>query len=172
MDVENRLNISLEELVEGLPEAERQRALHLKERYDYANDRFNMIEKYRDVVNYSYWERRAVVEQAADTIAARKNIYLGKKAYREGDLPAARKYFEKGMQLWSEVLAKFPMLLDEYVMVSDLMTMVQAYQEILAQTRKDGSRQLPENFELQVVVDKYDEFHGAKTISKPALDAD
>jgi hypothetical protein len=161
-DVEDRLNISFDQLVEELPEEKRQKALQLKERYDYANDRFRMIEKYREVVNYAYWERRSQIEQSTDTIAARQNIYLGKKAYRDGDLPAARQHFEQGIRLWSAVLTKYPVLLDEYAMVDDLMKMIEGYQEILAQTREDGSRQLPDDFDLQNVVDKWEEYQGPK----------
>jgi len=40
--------------------------------------------------------------------------------------------------------------------VRDLYEMIRSYRELLAQTRDDGSSELPDDFPLQMVVDKHD----------------
>ncbi|MGB6044077.1 MAG: hypothetical protein WBF93_13035 [Pirellulales bacterium] len=155
-DIERRRRVTPEMIAAAMPEDKRQDALQLVERVNYAGERVRMIETYRTVVNYEYWGERTRIEQSPETIAARESVYRAKEKYTKGDLPGARERFDEGILQWASVLKRFPVLLDHDAMVRDLYEMIRSYRELLAQTRDDGSSELPDDFPLQMVVDKHD----------------
>ena len=109
------------------------------------------ISRYRETVNFMYWRLRAQVEQTEEALNARKFIYQGDRAFRDGDPTAARTAYDQGFALWRQVLDKFPAFIEDDITGSDLMDLVKQYERILKQLDEP----FPAKFPLQDVVDRY-----------------
>ncbi len=108
-DIPFKFNSSLEEL----EEMARQTGVTLAQQKKVWERRSKMI-------NYSFWQRRSACELDANTVAAQKAIYNGKKAYAEGDISdridengetqisTAQAMFEEGMARTAEMFRLFP----------------------------------------------------------------
>jgi len=121
--------------------------------------RHRMVDRYRrETVNYTYWKNRCETEQTDDLINARREVHIAKEAYRASDIPSSIAHFEKGFDLWRRVIDANPDLLEEETLVQDLMMMVEGYGEVLAHIREDGSREMPDDFVLPDVLEKWEEF--------------
>jgi len=109
------------------------------------------ISRYRETVNFLYWKLCAQLEQSDDALNARKFIYQGDQAFRDGDLTAAKTAYDQGFALWRKVLDKFPTLMEYEITGSDFMDIVKQYQRILKQLDEP----FPEKFPLQDIIDRY-----------------
>lgn len=116
-----------------------------------------------DIVNYQYWKMRADTERSQDLLSARRNVYLGDKAYREGDLRAARKYYEDGMRLWDGVLKAKPQLLDAQETIDEGVNVLLRYRDILTQFGEEDKVQglepgkdLPDDFPMKAVWERFE----------------
>ncbi len=74
--------------------------------YKYIDEELFWNDKYGGLVNYRYWRNRCIVEMEPDTLQAREYFYRAQRAFEQGDLVAAKEYFEQGLQLWAEVLGR------------------------------------------------------------------
>lgn len=112
----------------------------------------------RDIVNYDYWKLKCRIEPDDDTLAARKSMYDGDRAYSKGDLVACRQSYIDGLKKWRVVLDKYPALLKDSDLTEDLVASIGHYRSILHQT----DEKFPTDFILQDVLDADAEFHGPK----------
>ena len=69
------------------------------------------------------------------------------------------KQYEKGFELWRVILDENPELLAEETFVFDLWDEVEGYSKVLAQIREDGSQNLPDDFILPDVVDRWEKLN-------------
>ena len=108
---------------------------------------------YKRDANYDYWQTRADFEQTGDALAARKLMFEGRKAFREADLPTAKKLYQEGFAKWRAVIDKFPTILsDEETTGGDLVDFIKRYRNVLDQL----DEKLGEDFPLWDVLEKFD----------------
>ncbi len=118
----------------------------------------------REIVNFEYWRTCAEVEQGDDLLSARKQLFLGDRAYHENDLVAARGAYDLGLTLWRKVLDKHPMMGEDRAAGYDLMEMIKRYRRILSQMDEP----FPEKFLLQDIIDAYEKEQLAPATSAPS----
>jgi hypothetical protein len=109
------------------------------------------IRRDRSIVNFDYWRLRAQVEQADQTLQARKLIYQGDRAFAKADLPAAQAAYDQGLAAWRKVLDSFPQLQKDSSRTTqdDLMDVIKRYRYILKQLDEP----FPKKFILQDILD-------------------
>jgi hypothetical protein len=125
--------------------------------------------RYRSTVNFNYWNQHAKTEQGRDLLTARGLIYLGDRAYADGDQVDATSAYTKGLKAWRKVLDDHREYLTDQTTNEDLIDMIRRYRHVLAQ----DNRTLPEPFILQDVIDVHQkEFGGTwnKDGEKPKKD--
>ena len=129
----------------------RQTAIELANQAAEAENMAYIIDRDRQIVNFCYWRLLAEVEQADETLEARKSIYEGDAAFAEADLIAARTAYNNGLAAWRKVLDK-----DEFSGLSEnpafgvkLIAVIQRYQKILSRL----DEQMPDPFILQDIID-------------------
>jgi hypothetical protein len=150
-EAEQRLEVTHEDVARQMKVALRAKAKKLAEEATKHEELATYISRYRDTVNFMYWRLRAQVEQTEDALNARKFIYQGDRAFRDGDLVTAKTAYNQGLAAWRKVLDNFPQLVEDELTGSDLMDIVKQYQRILQQLDEP----VPENFILQDIVTRY-----------------
>ncbi|MGA2796465.1 MAG: hypothetical protein ABSE63_02690 [Thermoguttaceae bacterium] len=150
-EAEERMRVTHEDVARQIKGAQHAKAKKLAEEATNHEETATYTSRYRETVNFLYWRLRAQVEQTDEALNARKFIYQGDRAYRDGDPTAARNDYDQGFALWRQVLDKFPALIEDEVTGSDLMDLVMQYQRILKQLDEP----FPAKFPLQDVVDRY-----------------
>ena len=146
------MRVTHEDVARQIKVANHPKAKELAEKATEHEATATYISRYRETVNFLYWRLRAQVEQTDEALNARKFIYQGNQAFRDGDPTAAKTAYDQGFALWRQVLDKFPALLDEdFTTGSDLMDLVKQYERILKQLDEP----FPQNFPLQDVVNRF-----------------
>lgn len=144
-----KLKVTPEDVARRLKGAKRSQALKLAKQASETNKTVDMIDRYRQIVNFTYWRRRAKIEQTLEASNAREDIYLGNQAYSKGDLLTAKEKYDAGFQKWRTLLDKpeFAGLKTDRSMVEDLGEVIKKYREIL----EKRDEEFPKDFILQDV---------------------
>ncbi len=151
-----KLRVTHEDVARQLTGAQRSRALEVAEKLSQAERLSGIITRYRDIVNFEYWRRRAKVEQTDEVLEARRLIYEGTQALAEGRLPEARERYDAGLAKWREVLdlEQFPNLIGDQNLGRDLIDVISVYRKIL----DARDEPFPDNFVLQDVLERYGDY--------------
>ncbi len=115
-------------------------------------ERAEIIDRYRDIVNFEYWRERARVEKQPDTLAARELIYKGDQALQRADLLAAKEYYDRGMALWRKVFDNADEVFHQGTTGEDLIDTVVRYRNIL----NEIDEEFPQDFILRDIVERHD----------------
>lgn len=105
----------------------------------------------QNIVNYRYWRTRAKAEAEETTGKAHRLIYAGEESYLAGNLDKARDELFQGMNLFAELLRRYPEFEDEDLSIDEGMWAVLLWQRIL---QLNGTA-IPENFPLKQLWDKH-----------------
>lgn len=132
------------ELIERAPKEKERAVRRIVNSVDEAKENYNLIDSYRNMVNYGYWTTRCEVEQETETADARREMMAGQKALEAGDPDLAKTRFDASWELWYQTFKKYPQLIED--MISDeLEEPLVEYQETLNQL---GEEFPPEGFAL------------------------
>jgi len=152
-EAEQILTITNRQLARRVTGPRRRKALEIAEKADHAMEMSRIIRRYREIVNFEYWRLRADVEQLSETIAAREAIFKGGQAFDDGDLNAARRYYDEGLAGWRKVIDRFPSLLEESIFIEDMMQIVRRYRQLYHQLDEP----FPKDFILNDVIERAQE---------------
>ena len=147
--VDARLRVSDLDVAEHVTGDEHARVFQLAEEATEAENIARAIDNDREIVNFKSWALRCRFEPEDETLAARKAMYDGDKAFLAAQLPPAGEFYVDGINSWRKVLDKYPELLNDSLIVEDLMTSINRYRSILHHLSED----FPKPFVLQDVVD-------------------
>ena len=117
----------------------------------YENRLAQIIDNYREQVNFLYWQMRARFEQSDDGLAARKFVYDAKGAYDEAKFPVAIDLYNQGLAKWRAVIDRNPELLKHTIMVEDLVEIIDEYRKALDQ----DDAEFPKEFVLEDVLKRF-----------------
>ena len=102
------------------------------------------VNRYREQVNYTYWDTRAEAEQHQTTLTARRLMYEADQHLVEAKLDEAIEAYNSAWVHWDMVFRRFPVLLTDDVSTDVAASIVQ-YERIL-------DSKLPESFPLKEFV--------------------
>ena len=108
----------------------------------------DIIDRYRDIINFNYWRMRTRVEPTEDALAARRLVYEGAQAISKARLKESQDLYDQGLRKWRAVIDKHPDMLAYEIMVEDLMDTLEEYREMLNQ----ADAKFPETFVLEDVL--------------------
>lgn len=143
-------------------------------------NKLQWVRRYRDQINFRYWEARSMAESTPKAIEARVALFQARELedqtildeYVETDpvtglpvineetgkpnqLPGAKQMYEKSFDLWSEIYDEYPDLVED-VTASVMIELIDEYWKVL----QDIDAQWPLDFPLQYLVDRYSEDEG------------
>ncbi|QDU95437.1 hypothetical protein [Lignipirellula cremea] len=105
------------------------------------------IASYRNQVNYNYWLQRCEAEKTDLMLSARQETFAGHREYKATNISDSIDHFERGFQLWDQLLSLHPDLIDGETaddIVDDLMIYRKALDSI--------DREYPEPFILSDLI--------------------
>jgi hypothetical protein len=146
--IETQIKVTPTDLANQAPEAERAKAVELAEKVSEAEETSGIIDRYRDIVNFVYWQLRCDVEQTDEAIAARRLLYQANEQFENARIAESRKLFEEGFREWRKVLDRYPAMLDESTFTEDLADVIKVYQRNLEQL----DEKMPADFPLKDVM--------------------
>jgi hypothetical protein len=133
--------------------AKKNQALQLASEIERQDRTLQYTINYKRDANYDYWKTRAEFEQTPSALTARTRMFEARKAFREADLPNAKRLYQEGFKEWRAVIDKFPSILsDEETTGSDLLDFIKRYRTVLDQL----DEKLGEDFPLWDVIEKFD----------------
>ena len=155
-DIEEKLTVTDRDVAERIareqPEKEKE-ALQLANELQQKNTELQYTINYKRDANYDYWQTRADFEQTDNALSARELMYRAREAFRDADLPTAKRLYEEGFAKWRLVIDEFPSILDEQATTGeDLVEFVTKYRDVLDQLDEE----LPDDFPLWDAVEKFD----------------
>lgn len=155
VEAQRKLRITHEQVAQRLTGAQRGRALDLAKKLTESERITDIIRRYQDIVNYEYWDRRALMEQTSQALDARQLIYEARQAFREAtNLPLAKEKYELGLAKWRELLdlPEFEGLVEDRNVGDDLVDEIKIYRRLLDALDEP----FPQNFILQDVLDLHE----------------
>lgn len=142
-----KTQVTYADLADNATDEHKTRAMELAKRLVELEDVYiNHTNRYRDQVNYGYWQMRCEVEQTKTATEARKHLYEANRYLDEVNPDAARTSFELAWEKWAELLEQYPLMMNEET-ISDLTPPMKKYMEVLGQL----DLKLPEDFKLRKV---------------------
>ena len=151
-EAENILRVTNQEVAQRMTADRRGRGEEMAKKLDNATDQSTWTERYREVVNFTYWRHRGQFDQRKEIINARKLFYDGRQAFRKGDLVVSKRNFDEAFQIMRQTmdLPEFAGLDKEDAMGLDVRELMETYVNILQQRNE----QLPDDFILMDVYKK------------------
>jgi hypothetical protein len=120
--------------------------------YD-ADRRVDAIERYRQTINFNYWQARCAFEQMPETLEARELVYKAGLAHEKQDLLLARKLYEQAWPLWRKAFDAYPLVANEGLIAEEVVEKVANYRTVLEDL---SVKEFPQDFILRDVVEGFD----------------
>jgi acyl-CoA hydrolase len=137
-------------VVLAAPADVREKAKELCKQYVEAQETAEIINRYRDIVNFSFWRATCEAEVTEPLLRAREATYRAGQEFENARLQTAKKAFEQAFVAWREVLDASPVLRDDSLTAEDLAETVAKYRKVLEQL----DEKFPKPFLLQDVLDR------------------
>ena len=157
----NSLVVNFGDIADRAPTDVRNQALALAKRGLRNEMLADWVERYREIVNFTYWATRCEAEQEDNTISARRALLDALEAFAGADLEGAREKFEQAWDRWAVVFEQYPILLTD-VEGEDVAESVIEYQKLLGQLDETFP---PKDFKLmrllEVYMENYEELAAA-----------
>ena len=128
----------------------RDEARRLAREYVEAKETADIIDRYRDIVNFDFWRACCEAEVTEPALRAREATWRGEREYDAARLQPAKKAFEEAFAAWREVLDASPVLRADDLTAEDLADVVKKYRKVLDQLDEP----FPQPFILQDMLDR------------------
>ena len=131
------------------PADAREQAKELAAEYVEASETAEIIDRYRDIVNFDFWRATCEMEVTEPALRAREATWRGEKDFEAARLRPAKQAFEEAFAAWREVLDQSDVLREDALTRDDLQEIVNQYREVLEQLDEP----FPSPFVLDDVLD-------------------
>ena len=131
------------------PADAREQAKELAAEYVEASETAEIIDRYRDIVNFDFWRATCEMEVTEPALRAREATWRGEKDFEAARLRPAKQAFEEAFAAWREVLDQSDVLREDALTRDDLQEIVDQYREVLEQLDEP----FPSPFVLDDVLD-------------------
>ena len=128
----------------------RDKARELARQYVETTETAEIIERYREIVNFNYWRACCEAEVTEPALRAREAAWRADREFKAARLQPAKKAFEESFAAWREVLDGSEILREDTFMAEDLNELIDKYRKVLAQL----DEKFPTPFVLQDMFDR------------------
>ncbi len=150
MEAEDAIRVSWPMVASEAAAEIREEARRLAGEYVEASETAEIIDRYRDIVNYDFWRASCEAEVTQDALTAREAIWRADRDYDAARLQPARDAYEQAFAAWRRVLDNSPVLREDDLTAEDIAEVVQRYRRVLEQLDEP----FPSPFILQDVLDR------------------
>ena len=137
------------ETAERAPPAKTVEARRLATALAVLQQRVNLTETSRRIVNFNFWRDRSESGATDTNTAARKHLFEARQLFAKPDLEGAKAKFEQSFKEWAQIFDKWPTQKED-ADNDDLVTAVESYIKVLEQLdlRDEDGGILPADFPL------------------------
>ena len=111
----------------------RLRAKELLRQWKEAMDTAEIIDRYREIVNFDVWRATCEAEVTEPAIKAREATWRAERDFENAKLLPAKQAYEEAFAAWREVLDASPVLRADSITAVDLCEIVDRYRKVLDQ---------------------------------------
>jgi len=115
-----------------------------------ANETAEIIDRYREIVNFDFWRASCEAEVTEPALRARESTWQAAKEFQGARLQPAKKAYEDAFAAWREVLDASTILRNDSMTNEDIYGYITQYRQVLEQLDEP----FPKPFILQDVVDR------------------
>ena len=126
------------------------KAKELARQYVEARETAEIIDRYRDIVNFDFWRAACEAEVTQPALLAREKIWEADREFENARLQPAKQAFEEAFAAWRQVLDASPVLREDDLSAQDMRDVVERYRKLLEQLDEP----FPQPFVLQDVLDR------------------
>ena len=149
-EAEAALQVTWPMVVREAPDDLRDKANELARQYVEAKETADIINRYRDIVNFDFWRATCETEVTEPALRAREAAWRAEREFENARLQPAKKAYEEAFAAWREVLDASPVLREDHLTAEDLAELVGRYRKVLDQL----DEKFPKPFVLQDVLDR------------------
>jgi len=148
-EAEQAMKVTWSMVARDAPADAREQAKELAAEYVEASETAEIIDRYRDIVNFDFWRATCEMEVTEPALRAREATWRAEKDFEAARLRPAKQAFEEAFAAWREVLDQSDVLRDDALTRDDLREIVDQYKEVLEQLDEP----FPSPFVLDDVLD-------------------
>jgi len=111
----------------------RMQAKELLRQWKEAKETAEIIDRYREIVNFDVWRATCEAEVTEPAIRAREATWRAEKDFENAKLVPAKQAYEEAFAAWREVLDASPVLRADSITADDLGEIVDRYRKVLEQ---------------------------------------
>jgi len=135
-------------VVREAPADVRDRAKELLRQYGEAKETAEMIDRYREIVNFNVWRATCEAEVTEPALKAREATWRAEREFDNARLQTAKQAYEEAFAAWREMLDASPVLRADQITKDDLNEVVDRYRKLLEQLDEP----FPKPFVLQDIL--------------------
>jgi hypothetical protein len=147
---ENQLTVTWKMVARQAPSDVRAKAEELARDYTEARERAEMIDRYRDIVNFDFWKACCEAEVTEPALKAREGTWRADTEFAAARLQSAKQAYEESFTAWREVLDASKVLREDPLTADDIVEVVNRYRQLLEQLDEP----FPTPFVLQDIIDR------------------
>ena len=148
-EAEQAMKVTWSMVARDAPADAREQAKELAAEYVEASETAEIIDRYRDIVNFDFWRATCEMEVTEPALRAREATWRAEKDFEAARLRPAKQAFEEAFAAWREVLDQSDVLREDALTRDDLREIVDQYREVLEQLDEP----FPSPFVLDDVLD-------------------
>jgi hypothetical protein len=127
------MRVDWPQVVAESPADVRLRAKELLQQWREAKETAEIIERYREIVNFDVWRATCEAEVTDPAIKAREATWRADRDFENARLQPAKQAYEEAFAAWREVLDGSPVLRADSISADDLGEIVDRYRKVLEQ---------------------------------------
>lgn len=132
------------QLAKELPPSKQVQGIEIANQLKILRERIDHIDRYRNQINYPYWEARCEAEQDDSALLARSSMYAAEKLFDLGKLDEAISKYDTAWTAWARLFNRYPALIFD----SEIDEVVNAVERYRKQFLDTADSQLPADFPL------------------------
>ena len=144
------VRVTWKDVARDAPPELRDEALRLVEDLTKAEEMAQIIQRYREIVNFDFWRATCESEVTPDALKVRERLYTGQRELAAARLQTAKQAYEEAFETWRRVIDSQPVLQDNVLTADDVKDAVKRYRKVLEQLDEP----FPKPFILQDLLDK------------------
>ena len=144
------LRVTWPMVVRDAPSEVREQARELLRQHVEAKETADIIDRYRQIVNFNFWRATCEAEVTEPALRAREAAWRAEREFENARLQTAKKAYEESFAAWREVLDASSVLREDQLTADDIAESVTRYKKVLEQL----DEKFPKPFVLQDVLDR------------------
>jgi len=132
-DAEAAVKVTWKDVARSAPAEVREQAWKLAREEVEARETAEIIDRYRDIVNFDFWRATCEMEVTEPALRARELTWKADKEFSAARLQAAREAYEEAFGAWREVFDGSRVLREDQLTADDMAEIVGRYRKLLEQ---------------------------------------